>query len=334
MADLTHLEAKILGQPDAGAVDPVTGEAAAPTVDLKQLKKDLEKAIDDIDGRTNLTDDEKIELKAELERMLTELDMAKDNPEEVDIEGIQAAIAESKKQADELDAYTPGAKGLSKAFDMTPEQLRGKAEAKGIDIDSFSIPPTVEQMKFLAELSPELQAAFKKVEDALNERTKSYENNFQAALSTNDANDNSTTDTDNADMKPWQTLFDLKHFQDPKSMDVMAAMREAVQALIPIFQALFPGQEVKAVEASGSSGWQKTEADYKAADKIQIGSVTIDLFNNKDGKILSSTTADADIDIGIPAICADGEGDGEWDPPDLQTYGEAQPGVNWYGDGG
>lgn len=327
-AEIAKLEAKIAGTPQKTEGTSETGDDMGSTdgeaVDYKKLKKDLEDAIEDIESRSNLSDDEKIELKTPLEKHLTDLGIAEKGKKEIDAEQIQEDIATAKEATEAQDAYAPGVKVLAQNFGLEPEMIKAKAEQKGMDLANLPSPPTKAVLEFLAELSPELKTQFDKVEDAINSRITSIQQYHTAAANIADANDDSTTDSDSHDVSAWQALYDAKHFQDKESKNVMEAMKAVVATLTPLLKALYPGQEIKAVEPSGAAGWQKIEAEYKVADKIQIGGVTLDLFNNIEGTLDPKTTADNDLDVHIPTINYDAEGAGEWSPPKLNTYGETQ----------
>lgn len=321
-AELSALEAQIMGVSEEGGIP---GEA--PPASLADLEKELKDYKQELGLMKNLTEDERIERESQIDKWLTEINLAENDPEKVDVAGIQETLTEMKTETEAVNQYSTGLKGLASSFDMSEEQVKLKAEAKGIDLDNLSLPPTVEFLNFLTELSPDLKDAFKKVETAMSDRVKSIQDNAKTMNDISRANyKKDTSAACNQDITPWQNSFDLKHFQDDKSKAVASAMQELVKTLTPIFKALFPGEEVKAVEDNSPAGWEKAQGEYLVADKIQIRNITIDLINNTTGKMQCSITPDADADIQIQTIWYDGEGDGEWHPPKLQTYGDNQPG--------
>lgn len=314
MADLTHVEAEILGKPEGG--DPANPEdPSASRVDLKEIKKEIEKAIRDIDGRANLTDDEKVELKAPLEKDLTEIKLAKDDPSKVDPDQIQTDLTEAKTNADQKDAYSPAIKSLAGKSEMSEEEIKLKAEAKGIDLSNPPLPPTKEMIDFFCDLNPDLNEALKTVETAVNERQKSIDDTLLIADSESKSNHGDTSSGENHDMSPWQKLFDLKYFQDDKSKAVVSAMQTVTKDLQSLFEALYPGKKVELPESNGVSGWQKTQKDFELAGLIKIGDTTVDLFFNTDGKLSCTTTPDSSAGFTIPDFWWDGEGDGAWNAP-------------------
>ncbi len=334
-AEISGVEAEILGQAPVGdefGVEEETG--AGGSAGLEDLETELKDFKNSLGRMTNLSEDERVEMESKIDRWLTEIRLAKDDPEKVDIEGIRGELGEMKSAAESSNEYSTGVKGLAEAFGMEPDQIKNKAKAKGINLDNVPMPPSLELINFLAELSPELKEKLEAVESAVNERQKSIETNLHTAKATNEANAKSTTDSDNTDIQAWQNLFDLKFFQDEKSQAVVSAKQAVLNELTPIFKALYPGQEVKAVEANGVSGWEKTQQEFLSTGQISIGGTAVDLFNDTDGTLLASTTPDAPPTFEIPGIAADGEGDGEWNPPKLQTYSDGQPEVNRYGGGG
>jgi hypothetical protein len=328
-----------------GSVDEMSGEDGEAPVDNEEhakavddFKDDLEDYRDDIMSMENLTEEEKTTFAAQVDTMINEIELAEKDPAklaEIDVESLKADLDEIKGQVDAGNLHSQGVKGLADLAGMTPEELAAKAEAAGIDLSNLSLPPPMQLFDFLKEISPELKSKLEAVETAMNERAKFYETNKQAADSQNSSNSRSSTDTDNTDTTPWQNLYNLKYHQDEKSKAVMDAMKSVMDTMSPLLEALYPGQDVKPVESSGLSGWEKTHADYAIADQISIGGTVIDLFNDVDGKIQpTSTLTETEVAIEIPKIAADGEGDGEWHPPSLQTYGESQVGNDWYKDGG
>ncbi|HKX12387.1 MAG TPA: hypothetical protein VJP40_04475, partial [bacterium] len=327
------------------SVDGMVGEDGAPVNNeehakaVEEFKDDLEDYRDDIMDMDNLTEEEKTTFAAQVDTMINQIELDEKDPAklaEIDIEGMKAELDEIKSQVDAGNLHSQGVKGLAELAGMTPEELAAKAEASGISLDNLSLPPPMELFDFLKEISPELKTKLEAVETAVNERTKFYEDSLHAAESQNGSNNNSTTDSDNTDTTPWQNLYDLKYHQDEKSKAVMDAMKAVTEALTPLLEALYPGQDVQPVESSGLSGWEKTHADYAIADQISIGGTVIDLFNDADGKIQSSTTlSETNTEVTIPEIACDGEGDGEWNPPPLNIYGDdSQVGNNRYGGGG
>lgn len=297
--------------------------------DSSSLRNELTEYKSTLRGIDNLTDGQKDEFERRIDEWLGALELGESDSEE-----IAGEFAALKEEIAELSRFSPAAQSLADMLGSSPEEVEAKAEEEGINLQNPPNPPTEAFMEFLMELSPELKAKFEGVEEAVNERQRAIENNLQTAESINDSNNNSTTDTDNSDTSAWQMLFDLKFYQDDKSQTVRSAMNEVVSDLIPIFQALYPDEEVTAPEVEGVSGWARTQQEYLKAGQISIGDVTIDLFNNIDGKMRVSSTPDESPDFEIPGIDADGEGDGHWTPPDLQTYSDSQPDVRRYGDGG
>lgn len=340
LAVISHVEAEILGKPEGPAGNGLEGDQGNSGIDSKQLKQDLQKAIDDIKKRKNLTDDEKVELRTPLEKDLNQIDIAKGDLSKLDPNQIQGDIEEAKKNADEQDAYSPALKSLAKATDLDPEAIKAKAEAAGIDFNKLQNPPSSEELKkvldFLVKNVPSLKDQFKAVEDAINARNQNYEKIHTTAQSISDANHASTTDQDNTDLNSWQQLYNYQFHQDDDSIKVTKAMNEAMGSLEPLLQAIYGEQSVKQVEVNGVSGWQKQDQEYKVADQISIGGTTFDLFNNTTGKLQTSTTPDQEQILGIPTIWHDGEGDGEWDPSatvtGMNTYGSAKPSVQVYDD--
>ncbi|HKY62350.1 MAG TPA: hypothetical protein VJR29_02935 [bacterium] len=312
--------------------EPVNNEAHAKSVE--EFKDELEDYRDDVMDMENLTEAEKTEYCGAIDRMINDIELAEKDPArlaDIDVEGMREELNELKTGVDGSNLHSQGVKGLAELAGMTPEELAAKAEASGISLDNLSLPPPMELFDFLKEISPELKTKLEAVETAANERAKFYEDNKYAADSINSSNTRSTTDGDNSDTTAWQNLYDLKYHQDDKSKAVMDAMKAVTETLTPLLEALYPGQDVKPVEVSGYSGWELTHQQYLVADQISIGGTVIDLFSDLDGKISPSTTlTESEINIEIPSIKYDNEGDGQWKPPDLQTFGDPQVGKSNY----
>jgi Phosphopantothenoylcysteine synthetase/decarboxylase len=324
---------KLTGEITAKFAEQVPEDNAFPgdggaSEDLPAQAEGVRKTIASM---ANLRESDKQKFLERIDQAMHRLDLSKDSPDggESVRDEVSIALEEIQIEATELGAYPTGVAALADALSMDPAELK---VPKGMNLEKPPNPPTPDFLKKLAELSPELQAAFEQVEAAVNDRVKFYELNLHDAKAINDANDNSTTDSDATDMGPWQNLFNLRHFQDEKSKTVKDAMQAAVKALIPVLQSLYPELEVKAVEANSETGWKKTEAEFKAADKITIGGNTIDLFNNQDGSLQSGGVFESDIKIDIPAVKYDNEGNGQWSVPSFETYGDKQPGHSNYDD--
>jgi hypothetical protein len=85
---------------------------------------------------------------------------------------------------------------------------------------------------------------------------------------------------------------------------------------------IFGGTSVWSPSDHGT-GWMEEANRHIAADKIQFGDVTLDFISGKTGEIQASTTPDSlDENIKIVAVQYDGEGDGEWEPNGINTYGD------------
>lgn len=309
---------------------PVTDEAHAKEVD--DFKDDLEDYRDEVMDMENLTEEEKTEFVGQIDTMINSIELDEKDPAklaEIDVAGLKADLDEIKSQVDAGNQHSQGVKSLAELAGMTPEELAAKAEAKGINLDNVPVPPTMELFDFLKEISPELKSKIEAVESAVAERAKAIEDGIRNCNTQNNANDmNDTSSPDNQSMANWQALLDLKWHQDPASLKVKDAMKAVTDALLPLLGALYPGQDVKLVESSGASGWEKINQDFLNADKISIGGTTIDLFGSADGKLHSSTTDDNTIadEIKIPTILYDGSGDAAWKPRKTD--------FTWYGDTG
>ncbi len=329
-------ELNMIANPQAGVEGmegeegEVSNEAMQKQVD--EFKKELNSYRDDVEGMENLTEDEKTEFLGAIDKMINDIELAEKDPArlaELDIEAMKSDLSELKEAVDAGNQHSQGVKSLAELSGMTPEQLAAKAEAKGIDLNNVSIPPSAELFEFLKEISPELKQKLEAVETAVNDRRKFYEDTLRAAKKQDDDNNNNDTSTqDNTDMTHWQNLLDLRYHQDDKSKAVKDAMKAVAEELKPLFEALYPGQEVKLVETTGKSGWEKDHQDFLNADKMTIGGTQIDLFSAADGKIHSSTTADEPdpkTEIEIPTIHYDGSGTGAWKPAKswFSLYGES-----------
>lgn len=308
---------------------PVNNEEHAKAVD--DFKDDLEDYRDEIMDMENLSEEEKTQFVGQIDTMINSIELDEKDPAklaEIDVEGLKADLDEIKGQVDAGNQHSQGVKSLAELAGLTPEELAAKAEAKGINLDNVPVPPTMELFDFLKEISPELKGKIEAVETAVAERAKAIEDGVRACNNQNNANDtNDTSAADNQSMTSWQNLLDLKWHQDSASTKVRDAMKAVSDALLPLLGALYPGQDVKLVESSGVSGWEKTNQDFLNADKISIGGTTIDLFGGVDGKLHSSTTDDNMIanEFEIPTILYDGSGTSSWKPrkSDFTFYGDA-----------
>ena len=321
----------VIYPPDTG-VDGEMGEGEQSTDAVKQaaddFKRDLESYRGDVEGMENLTEEEKTEFLGAIDKMINDIELAGDDPArlaDLDVEGMKAELTELQTAVDAGNQHPQSVKSLAELAGLTPEELAAKAEAKGIDLSNVPVPPTMEIFEFLKEISPELKQKIDAVATAVSERTDFGADALRAANQQIDSNDHGDTSAaDDQSPDNIQHLLDYNYFQDDKSKAVKEAMKAVSEALQPLLESLYPGQEVKLVESTGVSGWEKDQQDFLNADKISIGGTVIDLFGATDGMMHSSTTADEPAKIEIPTIKYDGSGDGAWKPAKswFNLYGE------------
>lgn len=330
-------ELNMIANPQAG-MEGMEGEEGVASNEAIQkqaddFKKELKSYRNDVEGMENLTEDEKTEFLGAIDKMINDIELAEKDPArlaELDIESMKGELKDLQSGEEGVDAanqHPQSVKSLAEAAGMTPEELAAKAEAKGVDLSNVPVPPTMEIFEFLKEISPELKQKIEAVAAAVSERTKFADDALRAANKQNSDNDsNDTSAPDNTSPDNWQHLLDLNYYQDDKSKAVKEAMLAVSTALKPLLESMYPGQDVKLVETTGKSGWEKDQQDFLNADKISIGGTVIDLFGAKDGMIHSSTTADQPDKIEYPTILYDGSGTSAWKPAKswFNLYGESE----------
>jgi len=299
---------------------PEPGELSQETA--PDAKAALDGYLEEVEGMKNLAEDEKTAFIVQLEKWKKELELTPEAAEK-----ILANLEDLKADAVEKNVYSPTLKGLSRALQMDPETIQAKASTHGLDLETLRNPPSPEFFEFLAECSPEFKAMLQDVQGSVDERMVQYEKlkHEAAGQSAHNKGGNDSNENDIKEFTVWQKLFDLKYHQDDYSKKVVADMNAVAKFLIPILQEIFPNEDVRSPEASGS-GWERQHAQYGLADKILIGSVALDLFASGDGSLRASTSPDPEPELEIPKMEYDAEGDGAWDAPtdsaSVQGYAE------------
>lgn len=305
-----------------------SGEEGYLVADVQELK-------DRILADEDLEDSVKEDLLERIEVLMGQASLLDENDDEA-LDGFYTELGAIEQAFMSFEDLPANVYDLARTFRVEPLDMARLAGEAGLDLANLPYPPTQEILTFLVKLNPDVAEWLGEIEELKQDKLTAA---GEAASEVNRITEHNTSGSDSnsndiKDVSNHQFLFDAKYFQTEYDKDITRLQEKVQDELIDLLEELYPDEKIRRPRGSDvdylipgedQGRWRRAAQDYIRSDKIEFGDLVFDFVNSETGETQWKTSYDVEPEIQAATVYYDNEGDGQWKPDTVTTYGDPVP---------